>query len=351
MSNFLKSILKDSGNEHASLAVDGLEADISGFVDTGSYSFNALLSGSIHGGMPDNKILGIAGESATGKTYFALGIARQFLQDKPEGAVLYFDSEQAVTSDMINERGLDAKRVAVFPIATVEQFRHQLLQILDSYGKLDKANQKPMLIVLDSLGMLSTSKEMNDGLEGKEVRDMTRSQVIKSVFRTVTLKLGKFNIPLIVTNHTYDVIGAYVPTKEMGGGTGLKYAATTIVYLSKKKEKVDNEVVGNIIHCKLYKGRLTRENKMIDTLLTFDKGLDKHYGLVPLAIKHGIFKKSSTKIELPDGKTAFESQINKNPEKYFTEDVLKAIDAAASKEFKYGMEEAEISNGEEATAD
>lgn len=128
--------------------------------------------------------------------------------------------------------------------------------------------------------------------------------------------------------------------------SGLKYAASTIVYLSKKKEKVDNEVVGNIVHCKLYKGRLTRENKMIDTLLTFDKGLDKYYGLVPLAIKHGIFKKSSTKIELPDGKTAFESQINKNPEKYFTEDVLKAIDAAASKEFKYGMEEVE-SDGEE----
>jgi RecA/RadA recombinase len=351
MSNFLKSILKDSGNEHASLASDGLEADISGFVDTGSYSFNALLSGTIHGGMPDNKILGIAGESATGKTYFALGIARQFLQDKADGAVLYFDSEQAVTSDMINERGLDSRRVAVFPIATVEQFRHQLLQILDSYGKLKDEDRKPMMIVLDSLGMLSTSKEMNDGLEGKEVRDMTRSQVIKSVFRTVTLKLGKFSIPLIVTNHTYDVIGAYVPTKEMGGGTGLKYAATTIVYLSKKKEKVDNEVVGNIIHCKLYKGRLTRENKMIDTLLTFDRGLDKYYGLVPLAIKHGIFKKNSTKVELPDGKTVFESQINKNPEKFFTEEVLKAIDAAAAKEFKYGMEEAEIPNGEEETSD
>jgi RecA/RadA recombinase len=207
MSNFLKSILKDSGNEYASLAVDGLESDISGFVDTGSYAFNALLSGTIHGGMPNNKIIGIAGESATGKTYFALGIARQFLQDNVDAAVLYFDSEQAVTSDMINERGLDPKRVAVFPIATVEQFRHQLLQILDSYGKLNKEQQKPMLIVLDSLGMLSTSKEMNDGLEGKEVRDMTRSQVIKSVFRTMTLKLGKLGIPLIVTNHTYDIIG------------------------------------------------------------------------------------------------------------------------------------------------
>jgi RecA/RadA recombinase len=336
MSDFLKGIVKSSGNEWATIAEDGVEGDIAGFVDTGSYAFNALLSGSIHGGMPDNKILGIAGESATGKTYFALGIAGQFLSDNKDGAVLYFDTEQAVTSEMIASRGLDPKRVAVFPVATVEQFRHQILQIIERYSALKDEDRKPMLVVLDSLGMLSTSKEMNDGIEGKEVRDMTRSQLIKSVFRTVTLKMGRFNIPMIVTNHTYDVVGAYVPTKEMGGGSGLKYAATTIVYLSKKKEKVDNEVIGNIIHCKLYKGRLTRENKVIDTLLTFDHGLDRYYGLLPLALKQGVFKKVSTKIELPDGSTAFESHINKNPEKYFTEEVLKRIDDVAAKEFKYG---------------
>ena len=338
--NFLKSLVKSSGNEYAAIANDGLEADVSGFIDTGSYAFNALVSGSLKGGIPNNKILGIAGESATGKTYFALGIAAQFLADNPEGVILYFDSEQAVTSEMIVSRGLDKNRVAVFPIATVEQFRHQVLQILDNYGKLEKAEQRATMIVLDSLGMLSTSKEMNDSSEGKEVRDMTRSQVIKSVFRTVTLKLGKFNIPLIVTNHTYDVVGAYVPTKEMGGGSGLKYAATTIVYLSKKKHKVDDEVVGNIIHCKTQKSRMTKENRSIDVLLNYDSGLDRYYGLIDLGIGHGILKKVSNKIQFPDGKSDFESRINKDPQKWFTDDVLKALDAAAAKEFKYGQQEA-----------
>ena len=338
--NFLKSLIKSSGNEYAAIANDGLEADVSGFIDTGSYAFNALVSGSLKGGIPNNKILGIAGESATGKTYFALGILAQFLTDNPEGVILYFDSEQAVTSEMIVSRGLDRNRVAVFPIATVEQLRHQIIQILDNYGKLAKAEQRATMIVLDSLGMLSTSKEMNDTSEGKEVRDMTRSQVIKSVFRTVTLKLGKFNIPLIVTNHTYDVLGAYVPTKEMGGGSGLKYAATTIVYLSKKKHKVDDEVVGNIIHCKTQKSRLTKENRTIDVLLNYDSGLDRYYGLIDLGIGHGIFKKVSNKIQFPDGRSDFESRINKDPQKWFTDDVLKALDAAAAKEFKYGQQEA-----------
>jgi RecA/RadA recombinase len=338
--NFLKTLVKNSGNEYASIANDGLEADVGGFIDTGSYAFNALVSGSLKGGIPDNKILGIAGESATGKTYFALGIAAQFLKDNKDGAILYFDSEQAVTSTMIAERGLDKTRVAVFPVSTVEQFRHQVLQILENYGKLDKAERKPMMIVLDSLGMLSTSKEMNDSTEGKEVRDMTRSQVIKSVFRTVTLKLGKHNIPMIVTNHTYDVVGAYVPTKEMGGGSGLKYAATTIIYLSKKKHKDgDGQIIGNIIHCKAYKSRLTKENRVVDVLLNFDSGLDRYYGLIDLGIKHAIFKKVANKVQFPDGKSDFESKIIKNPEKWFTEDVIKALDEAAAKEFKYGQDE------------
>jgi RecA/RadA recombinase len=193
------------------------------------------------------------------------------------------------------------------------------------------------MIVLDSLGMLSTEKEMNDSAEGKNVRDMTRAQGVKATFRVLTMKLGKARIPLVMTNHTYDVVGAYVPTKEMGGGSGLKYAASTIVYLSKKKEKnADGDVIGNIIHCKLYKSRLTKENQMVDVQLNYDTGLNRYYGLVDIAMNHGIFKKVSTRIELPDGTTAFEKNINENPEKYFTAEVMKRLEEAVAKEFKYG---------------
>ena len=194
-----------------------------------------------------------------------------------------------------------------------------------------------MMIVLDSLGMLSTEKEVNDSAEGKNVRDMTRAQGVKATFRVLTMKLGKARIPLVMTNHTYDVVGAYVPTKEMGGGSGLKYAASTIVYLSKKKEKnAEGDVIGNIIHCKLYKSRLTKENQQVDVQLNYDTGLNRYYGLTEIALNHGIFKKVSTRIELPDGTTAFEKNINENPQKYFTDEVMKRLEEAVAKEFKYG---------------
>tara|TARA_B100001113_G_scaffold80949_1_gene63862 strand:- start:8065 stop:8490 length:426 start_codon:yes stop_codon:yes gene_type:complete len=141
---------------------------------------------------------------------------------------------------------------------------------------------------------------------------------------------------MLVTNHTYDVIGSYVPTKEMGGGSGLKYASSTIVYLSKKKEKDGTEVVGNIIKCKTHKSRLTKENSQVETRLFFDKGLDRYYGLLELGEKGGLWKNVAGRYEM-DGKKVYAKQILKDPETYFTAEVMQALDEIAKKEFCYGL--------------
>ena len=339
MSDFLKDIIKETGNEYATLVSEGVEAgDVDSFIDTGSLAFNALLSGSIYGGMPSNKITAIAGEAATGKTFFALGIVKTFLDKNKDAGVIYFESESALTKELVESRGIDSSRMVIVPVATVQEFRHQSIKVIDKYLEQDEKNRKPLMFVLDSLGMLSTTKEMEDTAEGKETRDMTRSQIVKAAFRVLTLKLGKAKVPMIMTNHTYDVIGSMFPQKEMGGGSGLKYAASNIVYLSKRKEKDGKEVIGNIIHCKNYKSRLTKENALIDVRLTYKDGLDKYYGLLELAIKHNIFKSVSTRIELPDGTKQYAKTINNEPDKFFTKDVLAQIDEAAKKEFLYGTE-------------
>ena len=336
MSDFLKDIIKTTGNEYAALVADGIEgADVGAFYDTGSHIFNALLSGSIYGGLPANKITAIAGESATGKTFFVMGMVKSFLDANPDAGVLYFESESAITKQMVIDRGIDPNRMVIIPVTTVQEFRTQAIKVLDSYLAKNEADRRPMMMCLDSLGMLSTTKEVEDTSEGKETRDMTRAQVLKAAFRVLTLKLGRCGVPMVVTNHTYDSMGLF-STKEMGGGSGLKYAASSIVFLSKKKDKDGTEVVGNIVHCKNHKSRLTIENKMVDVRLSYETGLDRYYGLLELAIKYGIFKQVSTRIELPDGTTQFSKTINNNPEKYFTEDIMERIDEAAGKEFKYG---------------
>ena len=334
--SFLDDIAKQIGNDYATMVSDGIAAgDTADFIDTGSYIFNALVSGSIYGGVPSNKITAIAGESSTGKTFFCLGIVQHFLDSNPDAGVIYFESESAISKQMIEDRGIASDRMLIVPVATIEQFRTQACRILDNYVEQPEDNRQPLMFVLDSLGMLSTEKEIADVAADKQVRDMTKSQLIKGAFRVLTLKLGKANVPMLVTNHTYDVIGSYVPTKEMGGGSGLKYASSTIVYLSKKKEKDGTEVVGNIIKCKAQKSRLTKENSQIETRLYYDKGLDRYYGLLELGERGGLWKNVAGRYEM-NGKKVYAKQILKDPETYFTTEVMQALDEIAAKEFKYG---------------
>ena len=242
--DFLKDIIKITGNEYASLVEDGVASgDVEKFVDTGSYIFNALLSGSMYGGLPANKITALAGESATGKTFFLMGMVKNFLDANPDGGVVYFESESAITKQMVIDRGIDPKRMVISPVTTVQDFRTQAIKVADRYNQQDVDLKRPMFMCLDSLGMLSTTKEVEDTAEGKETRDMTRAQVLKSIaFRVLTLKLGKAGIPLVVTNHTYDSMGSMFPTKEMGGGSGLKYATHQSYSCQRRKRKMEQKL-------------------------------------------------------------------------------------------------------------
>ena len=331
---FINDLIKDVGSEYASLAQD-IEEDES-FVSTGSYIFNALVSGSINGGISGNKITAIAGESSTGKTFFALAVVKHFLDSNPDAIVVYYDTESAITKNLLSERSIDTSRVVVMNVVTIEEFRTKALQCVDKYQKLPEEEKVPMMFILDSLGMLSTEKEIGDALADKQVRDMTKSTLVKGAFRMLTLKLGQANVPLIVTNHTYDVIGAYVPTKEMGGGSGLKYAASTIIYLSKKKEKDGKEIIGNLIKAKTAKSRLSKENQEVTVRLYYDeRGLDAYFGLLELGELGGLWKNVAGRYEI-DGKKIYAKEIYKNPEKYFTPEVLEALDEIAKKTFSYG---------------
>jgi len=338
MSDIFNQLLAETDNEYAGIVDDGVAAgDVSGFIGTGSYVMNALLSGSIYGGLPQNKVTALAGEPSVGKTFYALNIVKQFLEDNKDGFVFYFESESAISKQFITDRGIDAKRVGIVPVATVQEFRTQAVKILDKY--LEGKEKPPMVFVLDSLGNLSTDKEMADIADGKDTRDMTRAQLVRGAFRVLTLKLGKAKVPLIVTNHVYDVVGSYVPVKKMGGGSGLEYAASTIVFLSKKKDKtLDDEDgrTGAVITAHLKKSRMTVEDRRVETWLNYQTGLDKYYGLLDLAVKYGIVKKVSNKYEFPDGSKAFESQVKKTPEKFFDKETLDVLDEFCKNDFLYG---------------
>lgn len=343
MTKLMNQMLKVAANKYASKVSEGNVADVTSWFDTGSLSLNALVSGSIHKGIPSNKTIVFAGESTTGKTYFALNIARQFLNDNTDGFVFYFDSESAITTDMLTSRGIDLERIAIMPVATVQEFRSQMVRMLDTYiedSEADPQNTKPLLFVLDSLGALSTTKEVSDIAEGNDTRDMTRAQLVRGMFRVLDLKLGIAKVPLIVTNHTYAVIGSYVPTREQSGGDGIKYAGDNVIFLTKKKdkEKGSKDVTGVIITCKNQKSRLTIENKEIEVVLDYQNGLQRFSGLLELATKHGLVKDDGKyQLIVPTGVKTYKKDLESEPEKFFdNKEFLDAIDAACKTEFIYG---------------
>jgi len=371
--DIIADLLKATGNEYASTVEDMGEP--LGFLDTGSYMFNGLISGSIFKGFPIGRVSMLAGPEATGKSYFILNVIKNFLESDPRALVIYFETESAIDKDTMAERGVDIKRVLYIPVTTVEEFRTQCVRILDKYlgndqpeeadddskqakskqpKKQPKRNQDaekdrpPLLIALDSLGNLSTNAEIDNAAAGKDTRDMSRSQLIKAVFRIITLKLGRAKSTLLVANHTYDQIGAQTkpgmpPPQQMSGGSGGKYAASTIVYLSKKKdydEKI-KETVGNFIHCKLVKSRFTKPDRMVDVSLSYTKGLAPHYGLLDLVKDYEIWPVAGGKFETPFGKF-YQSAIYADPQRFFTEDVMQLLDGAAAKEFMYGTDPGEF---------
>jgi RecA/RadA recombinase len=204
----------------------------------------------------------------------------------------------------------------VVNVVTVEEFRTKTLKAVDIYLKKKEEERKPCIFVLDSLGMLSTNKEINDALAEKDTRDMTKAQLIKGAFRMLTLKLGQAKIPMLVTNHTYDSMSLY-GGKQMSGGSGLQYAASTIIYLSKSKEKDGTEIIGNIIRAKTQKSRLSKENQEVQIRLFYDeRGLDRYYGLLELGELGGMWKNVAGRYEI-DGKKLYAKDILKNIEKYF----------------------------------
>ena len=276
--------------------------------------FNGLCSGSIFGACLLIRLLPLLESLVLEKLFSLSPLSRTSWIIIPPLMYSILTLRIALLGSLLDSRGLIQLDLVVINVVTIEEFRTKALKAVDKYLQMPIEDRKPCMFVLDSLGMLSTEKEITDALDDKQVRDMTKSQLVKGAFRMLTLKLGQANVPLIVTNHTYDVIGAYVPTKEMGGGSGLKYAASTIIYLSKKKEKDGKEVIGNIIKAKTHKSRLSKENKQVEIRLYYDdRGLDRYYGLLEvLGEIGGLWKNVAGRYEINWAKSYMPSRYSLN---------------------------------------
>ena len=274
-----KQLSKIDGFEMGSILETNEFSEVSEWIDMGNYLLNAQVSGSLYGGVANNRSMGIAGDPSTGKTFLCMNIVRG--AQKADYDVIYCDTEGAIDRTMAKKFGIDVKRVRYQPIKGINDFKIFAANIIDTIKKARKEGANPkILIVLDSLGMLTTAKESADALKGKSAMDMgLRSKEMRSLFREITLDLTGVKIPLICTNHTTTTgIGSFITSKDPSGGDGPIFSMSNVIMLSKAQLKEDDTKTGIIVTSTPKKVRFTRPYP-IKFHISFMNGMNPYVGL------------------------------------------------------------------------
>jgi RecA/RadA recombinase len=274
-----KQLSKIDGFEMGSILEDNEFSEVSEWISMGNYLLNAQVSGSLFGGVPNNRSMGIAGDPATGKTFLCMNIVRE--AQKADYDVIYCDTEGAIDRSMAKKFGIDTKRVRYQPIKGINDFKIFVTNLVDKVKTARKEGATPrIMIILDSLGMLTTDKETSDALKGKAVMDMgLRSKEMRALFRAITLDLTGVKIPLICTNHTTTAgIGSFMTTKEVSGGDGPIFSMSNVIMLSKAQLKENDTKTGIIVTSTPKKARFTKPYQ-VKFHISFMNGMNPYVGL------------------------------------------------------------------------
>lgn len=323
-------------------------SEVTEWIHTGNYHLNACVSGSLFKGWPNNRSCSVAGPSGTGKTFLTLNSVREAIN--MGYSVIYYDSEAAVDKEQMEKFGIDTSKVNYQPMNTVQDFRTSITTITQKMQEIKrKGGDVPkVMIILDSAGNLATQKEIDDAANGSEKSDMTRSKILKSIFRIIMTPLADLKIPFIFTNHTYRTQD-FISRQVAGGGTGPEYAASIVLMLNKAQLKDGAEKVGIIVTAKPDKNRFAKPHP-IKFHLNFTEGMNPYVGLEQYAtwdicgITRGKIEKG---VKVPKAtargwicKHLDEVVPNKEffTEKVFTQEVLEKIDKHINPIFNYNTE-------------
>jgi len=323
-------------------------SDVTEWIDTGNYHLNACVSGSLFGGWPNNRSCSIAGPSGTGKTFLILNSIREAISMGYN--VVFYDSEAAVDKELMKKFGIDTNKVNYQPTNTVQEFRTSVTTITGKMQEVKRAGGEvpKIMIILDSAGNLATAKEIDDARTGSEKSDMTRSKILKSIFRIIMTPMADLKIPFLFTNHTYQTQD-FISRQVAGGGTGPEYAASIVLFLGKAQLKEGTEKAGIIVSAKPNKNRFAKPNP-IKFHLHYTQGMNKYVGLEQyidwedIGITRGIIEKGQ-KIPKATARNWICKHLDETvpnseffSEKVFTREILEKIEERIQPLFNYNTE-------------
>lgn len=239
-----------SFDESAEILGKSKTAVISDYIDTGSYILNACISGSLLKGVPAGRCTVLAGDPGTGKTFLAISVCRN--AQKKGYTPIYLDSESAIDLDQVSKLGADPNNFIIKQVTTVSEVSTFIARTCKSILDMPEEERPKVIFVLDSLGNLTSDKELNDTIDGNDKRDMTRAQAVKALFRTNATALGKIQAPFIVNAHIYKTQDLFAKT-VVSGGSGINFNSSVTLLLStakledKQSDKIAENKVGDFV--------------------------------------------------------------------------------------------------------
>jgi len=321
-------------------------SEVTEWIDTGNYHLNACISGSLFGGWPNNRSCSVAGPSGTGKTFLVLNSIKRAID--MGYSIIYYDSEAAVDKSTMTKFGIDTTKVNYQPVNTVQEFRQSVTTITRRMqeAKRDGADIPKVMIILDSAGNLATQKEIDDAVSGNEKADMTRSKILKSIFRIIMTPMADLKIPFIFTNHTYQTQD-FISRQVAGGGTGPEYAASIVLFLNKAQLKDSSgDKAGIIVTAKPNKNRFAKPQN-IKFHLHYTEGMNRFVGLEnyidweDIGITKGVIEKGQ-KVPKKTARNWICKHLDETvpnseffTEKVFTQEILQKIDNRIHDLFNY----------------
>lgn len=276
-----------------------------GFITSGSYAFNAALSGDVYQGFNMNKFFMAVGFFGTGKSLiaklnFALGLMNLGYY------IFWYDTENETTEEsLINDFGFIEGQFEIVRMHTVEQLHHSLSTLVTQLEE-DKGegfeNKRKCAIVIDSLGGLFTNKGVDDAQKGADSADMTKAKKLKALFTDMTFRCGELGVPAYFTNHKYLKPTSYGNPEEIAGGEGAKYFARVIFDLTTGFEVVsatDKTKLGLILNVNIKKSCFVHVGTKVKMYLDWKTGLNPYYGLHDIAKAAGLLE-AYTANKFPD---------------------------------------------------
>ena len=343
----------DKINPFATYLSDSTLSRVGGWIDTGSYVLNAIISGSLHGGIPKGRVTMLAGESMTGKSLFVMKI---LAAAQKEGLIpVIFDTENAIDPEGAERLGLDVKNVKYVPCISIEQTRNALYKFLTSIK--EKGLEGKFIVAIDSLGNLQSELSLSRMGKDSTSADMgTNARAMKTLMQTCTNLGAVTQTTILCTNHVYDNPAALFPSieKNMPGGKSCVYLPSVTVQLARKPMKSDGgktmdgeTAVGQKSYAGIIIRALTRKNRFIkqylegEMYLSFASGLDRYYGLIDLAVGLGAVIQTGATYQLEDGKKLGYYKSFRKDTDLWENTILPIVEARMKDEWNYSNKEEE----------